>query len=132
MLNTGAPSPEDLVRQHNLPHQKVLFDIDLQNPTKNTIGGDPRDLTETEMSAIKSFGTRTAVVTIYSHVGAEDDVSEFLARRPDMTGVIASYAEDYMAKGETDFAMRQHTDEEVGNMLHNELVRQMRLGDSRN
>lgn len=123
MLKTGAPSPEEVAKQHNLPHLKALIDIDLRHPTKNTIGGDPRNLSRAERSAIKSFGTAKAVITIYSHPGAEEDVARFLEVRPDMLAAIASYGEDYMEDGEMEFAMRQHTDEEVAILLHNALVR---------
>ena len=84
------------------------------------------------MSAIKSFGNLTAVITVYSHPGAEDDVANFLARRPDMLRVIASYAEDYLKKGQPDFVMRQHTDEEVSNILQNSLARRMQTQNLQN
>ena len=92
-------SPEEIADIVGLPLQRALIDFDPFSERLQTIGADPADLGGRETIAVKTIIGEASVLTIVAHPGAEQDVANAFAQRPEMSGWAASYGEDYLEQG---------------------------------
>ena len=106
-------TPEQIADQTNLPQQRALFDFDLSLRVRTVIGADPADLSNTPMEPVLSMVSAAAVVTVMAHPGQEQRVADILAQRPDLKGLVMSYAGSFQEEGVMDFAFHAHTPEEI-------------------
>ena len=112
-------SPEEIADIVGLPLQRALIDFNPFSERLQTIGADPADLSGKETIAVKTIIGEASVLTIVAHPGAEQDVANAFAQRPEMSGWAASYGEDYLEQGVMEFAFRPLTGQEIRNIYRN-------------
>ena len=112
-------SPEEIADIVGLPLQRALIDFNPFSERLQTIGADPADLSGKETIAVKTIIGEASVLTIVAHPGAEQDVANAFAQRPEMSGWVASYGEDYLKQGVMEFAFRPLTGQEIRNIYQN-------------
>lgn len=120
--------------QAGLQHQRALFDFDpTETGSRRILGGDPYDLSEADIEAVRSLGTADTVLTIYARAGQAQDMADLLAVRSDLISVAAAYAADYREEhgAPIDFRLYPLTDEERSNIEAHRARQSRRPGDPR-
>ena len=112
-------SPEEIADIVGLPLQRALIDFNPFSERLQTIGADPADLSGKETIAVKSIIGKVSVLTIVAYPGAEQDVADAFAQRPELSSWAASYGEDYLEQGVMEFAFRPLTGQEIRNIYRN-------------
>ena len=99
------------------PLQRVLIDLDLRDPSRQVIGGNPMDFDQIPTERVHSFIAPDRVITIFAHQGEGQLVANLLEARPDIKGWIMHYAEHYWPQGVESFAMQAISEESAEGIL---------------
>lgn len=99
-----------------VPLQRVLFDFDIRSPSRQSLGGDPINLSGIPTEDVRSLVTTRTVVTIVAHQGDGQDLADLLHQRPYLIAVALSYAGHHREPEPRDVALHALSREELHNI----------------